>query len=74
MRPRFSAKVCEEPQRRERKWGNLQNQDFSNLQTQDYRACDGGGEENRTPQPTSFPAEPKRERKAGASKGYGVIA
>jgi hypothetical protein len=33
---------------------------------QDYRACDGGGEENRTPQSTSLPAEP-RERKGNRS-------
>ena len=35
MGPRFSGKVREEPQRRERKWGRLQNQDFRDSPNQD---------------------------------------
>ena len=33
MGPRFSGKVREEPQRREREWGGLRNQDFCDSQT-----------------------------------------
>src|SRR6266850_8228758 len=62
--PRFSDKVREEPQRRERKWGRkLCSQGFCDSQTQDERAYSGGCDESRTPQSTSLPAEPKRGSK-----------
>ena len=64
MGPRFSSKVREEPQRRERKWGRkLCSQGFCDSQTQDERAYRGGCDESRTSQSTSLPAEPKRESK-----------
>src|SRR6267143_2372208 len=62
--PRFSSKVREEPQRRERKWGRkLCSQGFCDSQTQDERAYSGGCDESRTPQSTYLPAEPKRKSK-----------
>jgi hypothetical protein len=54
--------------------GKLRGQDFCDSQTQDQRAWDGDCEEHLTPQATSLPAEPERERNDPISflRGWGV--